>query len=432
MLVSPADHFAGVHARGESDVAICGWINAAAGGEDLRGHLHRLGEVAGDAGERGDEEVAEAVALKVALREAVLEEPGQQELVLRECDHAVAHVSGRQDVQVFAQAAGGASVVGDGDHGGEVVDEAGKQQVGGFGAAVDEGLSGECRVGHRLGRGGDTGGRVGGAPRGDGGGDVALESAEQGGKAGTSADGDHAECAGGGRRGCSLGGLDRGGHRAEHSVTGMTGRRRPVLAAYRLARRAPSDLGVEEFGEAGVVGHILEVGVGAGLDTVFGVEPDRLSEVLETGVGLSGHAGEDGETIEGVVGLFVFGDDLLELGARVLVVAFVEQGDGVVVAFLQGGELGFVFGALLEAGIDVHADALGKVGRAGGEHVVEGGVRLVEFALLHQAQGGFVLSEGAGAGAVDGCGRGPGEGAGTLAWGRSSGLHGVAFLCGSG
>ena len=64
--------------------------------------------------------------------------------------------------------------------------------------------------------------------------------------------------------------------------------------------------------------------------------------------------------------------------------------------------------------------------------MVEGGVRLLEFALLHQTQGGFVLSEGAGAGGVDGCGRGPGEGAGTLAGGRSSGLHGVAFLCGNG
>src|ERR1035441_7928206 len=90
-------------------------------------------------------------------------------------------------------------------------------------------------------------------------------------------------------------------------------------------------LGVEEFGEAGVVGHILEVGVGAGLDAVFCVEADGLSEVFEAGVGFAGHAGEDGETIEGVVGLIVLGEDFLVMGARVLVVAFVQQGDGVVV-----------------------------------------------------------------------------------------------------
>ena len=38
----------------------------AAGGEDLRGELDGLGEVAGHFGEGGDEEVAEAVAFEVA------------------------------------------------------------------------------------------------------------------------------------------------------------------------------------------------------------------------------------------------------------------------------------------------------------------------------------------------------------------------------
>ena len=73
-------------------------------------------------------------------------------------------------------------------------------------------------------------------------------------------------------------------------------------------RAAASDLGVEEFGEAWVVGHILEVGVGAGLDAVPGVEADGLGEVFEAEVGVAGHAGEDSQAIEGVVGLVVFGD----------------------------------------------------------------------------------------------------------------------------
>ena len=157
------------------------------------------------------------------------------------------------------------------------------------------------------------------------------------------------------------------------------------------------DLGVEEFGEAGVVGHVLEVGVGAGLDAVAGVLADGLGEVLEAGVRVAGHAGEDGEAVEGVVGLVVGLEDGLELLAGVFVVAVVEQGDGVVVALFGVGEGGLALGDLLEAGVDVHADAVGEVAGAGGEHLVEGCRALVVFARLHEAECGLVVREGLGA-----------------------------------
>ena len=70
------------------------------------------------------------MALQVAVVEAVLEELGEQQLVLGESDHAVADVSGRKHVEFFAETAGGATIVGDGDDGGEVADTAGK--VGGL------------------------------------------------------------------------------------------------------------------------------------------------------------------------------------------------------------------------------------------------------------------------------------------------------------
>ena len=135
------DEGAVVHARGEGDVGVGGGVDAAAGGEDLGGHLHGLGEVSGDVGEGGEEEIAEAVAFEVAVVEAVLEEAGEQELVLGERDHAVADVSGREHVEFFAETAGGATVVGDGDDGGKVADEAGKAAAGVRDPAGDGGVA---------------------------------------------------------------------------------------------------------------------------------------------------------------------------------------------------------------------------------------------------------------------------------------------------
>jgi hypothetical protein len=74
-----------------------------------------------------------------ALVEAVLEEVGHQRLRVGEGGDAVADVAGRDHVQVAAQPAAGAAVIGDGDDGGEVgrvlLEPA--QQVGEAGAATD-------------------------------------------------------------------------------------------------------------------------------------------------------------------------------------------------------------------------------------------------------------------------------------------------------
>jgi hypothetical protein len=187
------DQRAIVHARGEGDVAVGGGIDAASGGENLGGHLHGLGEVSGDVGERGEEEIAEAVALQAAVMEAVLEEAGEQELVLGERDHAVADVSGREHVEFFAETAGGAPVVGDGDDGGEIADEAGK--VGG--GAVRRGDWGwdwvEIHVSESR---RSTPALRAAAPDAagcDGCSDVTLEAAQQSGESGAAADGDDAQ-----------------------------------------------------------------------------------------------------------------------------------------------------------------------------------------------------------------------------------------------
>jgi hypothetical protein len=123
-----------------------------------------VGEVAGEFGKRGDEEVAEVVAFKgVAGAESVGEELGEDILLFAEGDHAVTEVAGGKHVEVLAQSAGRAAVIGHGDDSGEVGD------LGGLGA----GLAGRAYM--------------------------TAQAAQQGGQAGAAADGHHAQggCGGG-------------------------------------------------------------------------------------------------------------------------------------------------------------------------------------------------------------------------------------------
>ena len=116
-----ADDGAVFHAGNDRDVGRGGGENVTAGGEDFSGETDGLGEVAGHLGEGGDEEVAEVVAAQFpAGAEAMTEEAGDEALIFGERDHAVTQVAGGQHVEVAAQTAAGAAIVGDGDDRGEV------------------------------------------------------------------------------------------------------------------------------------------------------------------------------------------------------------------------------------------------------------------------------------------------------------------------
>jgi hypothetical protein len=94
----------------------------AAGSHDASGQLHRPGEVVGHIGERREHQVAECVSVQAVPRaEAVLEQFGEQPLVLRQRRKAVAHVTGRHHPELAAQPAGTAAVIGRGDDGHKLI-----------------------------------------------------------------------------------------------------------------------------------------------------------------------------------------------------------------------------------------------------------------------------------------------------------------------
>jgi hypothetical protein len=90
----------------------------------------------------------------------MLEELREQSFILTEGDDAIADITGRKHVELFAQAAAGAAIVTDGDNGAEV---------------PDDGRIGPCATYLRGSK------------------NEALESLEQSRKSGTAADGDHVE-----------------------------------------------------------------------------------------------------------------------------------------------------------------------------------------------------------------------------------------------
>ena len=92
--------------------------------KNFGGEPHGFGKIGSQGSERGQKQIAEAVTFESrAFVEAVTEKPGQQGFVFAEGDDAVADVAGRKHVEFLAQAAAGAAVVADRDHGAQIAND---------------------------------------------------------------------------------------------------------------------------------------------------------------------------------------------------------------------------------------------------------------------------------------------------------------------
>jgi hypothetical protein len=93
-------------------------IDVSAGKKDFRRQANGFAEIAGDGGQCREEKVAEAMSFKTrSLYEPVLKQTGEQGFIFREGDDAVADISGRKHVELFAETSTGAAVVADCNHG---------------------------------------------------------------------------------------------------------------------------------------------------------------------------------------------------------------------------------------------------------------------------------------------------------------------------
>jgi hypothetical protein len=117
------DTFAVGEGRDQMNVRKCGGEDAAADGENLAGDADGFDKVTGHMGEGGKEEITEIVSGETTAGvKAILKETAEQGFVLGERDHAIADVAGGEHAIFAAEAAGAATVIGDGDDGGKIRD----------------------------------------------------------------------------------------------------------------------------------------------------------------------------------------------------------------------------------------------------------------------------------------------------------------------
>jgi len=142
------------------------------------------------------------------------------------------------------------------------------------------------------------------------------------------------------------------------------------------------DFRVEQFSETRIIDHALEVVVGTGLEAVSWVELDGTGEVVEAVLSATGDGVEDGQTVKGVVNVWVAIENGEELLAGIVVVAGVELGDGVVVVLFRGGEVEVMLLHLAVAGDDVDSAALHDFHGGVGKQLLESSGGFLVFPLL--------------------------------------------------
>src|SRR6266568_1159176 len=108
--------------------------------------------------------------------------------------------------------------------------------------------------------------------------------------------------------------------------------------------RFPADLcsdtafRIEQLGKAGIVSHVSEIGIVAGLEAVAGIEPDCFGQVLETLAGAAGKTFKHGEAVPDKVQSRTLGRQVLKVLTGSYEVAEVHKRDGEVVVLLWSVE----------------------------------------------------------------------------------------------
>src|ERR1051326_582390 len=144
-----------------------------------------------------------------------------------------------------------------------------------------------------------------------------------------------------------------------------------------------SGLGIEELCKTRIFRHVLEIGVVARLKTVLWIQADGLIQVLERSFYLSRQAIDDGHAVVSEVGLAILLENLLQVPARLIVLAGVNQRHRVIKVFFLRFETGGSGRELLVAEAQVDARAIQQLTRSNGNDLLQERFGLFEFVLLH-------------------------------------------------
>src|ERR1035438_5755244 len=159
------------------------------------------------------------------------------------------------------------------------------------------------------------------------------------------------------------------------------------------AEKASRNLRVQQLGKARIVHHALEVVVGARLEPVLGIQFDGLRKMLQAILRTPCDRVQQREPVKSVIGPRMIGQNVEELLARILEVAGIQQGHGVVAMLLRSRERQSGSLQLPLAGLDIHLAALFDLGRRSGNHLFKTGQRSFILSLLQQLHSSLKVLE---------------------------------------
>jgi hypothetical protein len=277
-------------------------------------------------GKSGQKKITKIVADQSATGvKAILKEPSEQGFVFGKRHHAIANVAGREDAVLAAQTPGAATVIGDGNNGGEIGDRAVR-------------MSGLIFAAN----------------------DVFFKTTQQGGQTGTAAQGHDAKCARATARcgkKCFRAFFQKQSGGAKIKFSGQ-GERTEVLTG--LPRRAIF-FRVQQLGETRIFLKESEVFIVAGVIAIFRFKLNGDLEIGHGGIRFAGQTIERGQSVMNVVGFRSSTASFIETFTGIVPAPDVHHGDTPLVMFVGGA--GILIMRRLHAllgNFHVHASAVGQ------------------------------------------------------------------------
>src|SRR6476646_2469283 len=164
-----------------------------------------------------------------------------------------------------------------------------------------------------------------------------------------------------------------------------------ALPLVGVRRRKIGRLRIEQFRKPGIISHILEVRIVAGLEAVLRIQPNGFTQVLERTFNLASKAINHLHAVIGKIGLGIALENFLHVSAGLIKLTAVQERNGIIKVLFMGLKAGSSASKLLVTKIQVDTSAIHELAIACGENFLQQALGFFEFVLLHSLDSSFII-----------------------------------------